>query len=89
MLISTTTDVPGYEIAKVFGLVRGSRVNTSDIHSRSRFSVKGSDGNELIETGQLGTGDKDEVIRRLVASANAAGANAIVAKRFDPIQRVR
>lgn len=72
MLIVTINDAPGYKITKLIGEVSGLTVRTR--HIASQF-VAG-------RTKQLAEA-REEALERLSENARQAGANAIIAMRFD------
>jgi len=83
MIITTMNDIPGYEVQEVFGEVMGLTVRSRNIGSQFGAGLKSIFGGELkgmtkaLETSRL------EVIDRMVEQAEAKGANAVVAMRFD------
>ena len=83
MLITTMNDIPGYTVEEVYGEVFGLTVRSRNIGSQMGAGLKSILGGELrgmtkaLETSRL------EVIERMVAAAEAKGANAVVAMRFD------
>src|SRR5882672_199002 len=83
MLISTMNDLPGYEIDEVFGEVFGLTVRARNIGSQIGAGLKSLIGGELGGMTKMLAQGREEAIVRLVAEAEAKGANAIVAMRFD------
>src|SRR5271167_2508 len=83
MIISTMNDLPGYEIEEVFGEVFGLTVRSRNVGSTIGAALKSLVGGELkgmtkmLERGRL------HAQERLVEEAEAKGANAIIAFRFD------
>jgi uncharacterized protein YbjQ (UPF0145 family) len=83
MIITTMNDLPGYEIEEVFGEVFGLTVRSRNVGSQIGASLKSLVGGELKGmTKQLADSRRDAQ-QRLVDEAEAKGANAIVAFRFD------
>ena len=83
MIITTMNDLPGYEIEEVFGEVFGLTVRSRNLGSQIGASLKSLVGGELKGmTKQLADSRRDAQ-QRLVDEAEAKGANAIVAFRFD------
>ncbi len=83
MLITTANDLPGYESDEVYGEVFGLTVRSRNIGSQMGASLKSIMGGELKGMTKALTESREEVIGRMVAEAEAKGANAIVAMRFD------
>jgi uncharacterized protein YbjQ (UPF0145 family) len=83
MLISTMNDLPGYEIEEVLGEVNGLTVRSRNVGPQIGASLKSLVGGELKGmTKQLAEG-REHASERLVENAEAMGANAILAFRFD------
>ncbi len=76
-------DVPGYTIEEVFGEVFGLTVRSRNIGSQIGASLKSILGGELKSMTKALEDSRNEVIQRMVDAAQAKGANAIVAMRFD------
>ena len=83
MLIVTTNDIPGYEITRVFGEVMGLTVRSRNVFSQFGAAFKSLKGGELRGMTKALYDSRHEVMQRLVGEAQARGANAIVAMRFD------
>ena len=83
MLIVTMNDIPGYEVTEVLGQVFGLTVRSRNAASQIGSGLKSMFGGELKGMTQLLTDSRHEVEARMVAEAEAKGANAIVAMRFD------
>src|SRR5437763_7875807 len=83
MIITTMNDLPGYEIEEVIGEVYGLTVRSRNIGSQLGASLKSIVGGELKGMTKVLASSRDEVTRRLVEDAEAKGANAVLAFRFD------
>jgi uncharacterized protein YbjQ (UPF0145 family) len=83
MLISTMNDVPGYAVEEVLGEVYGLTVRSRNIGSQLGASLKSLVGGELKGMTKALTASRDQVTERLVQEAEAKGANAVIAFRFD------
>ena len=83
MVISTMNDLPGYEIEEVFGEVFGLTVRSRNIGSQIGAGLKSLIGGELGGMTKMLAQGREEAIARLVEEAEAKGANAILAMRFD------
>jgi uncharacterized protein YbjQ (UPF0145 family) len=83
MLISTMNDLPGYEIEDVFGEVFGLTVRSRNVGSQVGASLKSLVGGELKGMTKMLAEGREQAIERLVEEAEAKGANAIIAMRFD------
>ena len=83
MLISTMNDVPGYEITAVLGEVFGLTVRSRNIGSQMGAAFKSLAGGELKGMTKNLVASRQEVIDRMVTEAQAKGADAVMAFRFD------
>jgi uncharacterized protein YbjQ (UPF0145 family) len=83
VLITTTNDVPGYSIEEVFGEVFGLTVRSRNIGSQMGAGLKSMFGGELKGMTKALADSRQQVTDRMVEEAEARGANAIVAMRFD------
>jgi uncharacterized protein YbjQ (UPF0145 family) len=83
MIVTTMNDIPGYRIDEVYGEVMGLTVRSRNIGSQFGAQLKSIVGGELKGMTKALTDSREEVMPRRVAEAEAKGANAIVAMRFD------
>src|SRR5919202_3279132 len=83
MLITTMNDLPGYEITETLGEVFGLTVRSRNVGSQLGASLKSIVGGELKGMTKALIDSRQQVVERMVAEAEAKGANAIVAMRFD------
>lgn len=83
MLIVTTNDLPGYRIDEVLGEIFGLTVRSRNAFSQMGAGLKSIIGGELRGMTTALVESRNQVMQRLVDEANARGANAILAMRFD------
>jgi uncharacterized protein YbjQ (UPF0145 family) len=83
MLITTANDLPGYEIDEVYGEVFGLTVRSRNLGSQLGAGLKSILGGELKGMTKALVDSREQVIERMVQEAEAKGANAVVAMRFD------
>ncbi|HEX6459921.1 MAG TPA: YbjQ family protein [Thermoleophilaceae bacterium] len=83
MLITTTNDLPGRQVVEVLGEVMGLTVRSRNIGSQFGASLKSLVGGELKGMTKALIDSRHQVIERMVAEAEAKGADAILAMRFD------
>jgi uncharacterized protein YbjQ (UPF0145 family) len=83
MVISTMNDLPGYEIDEVFGEVFGLTVRSRNLGSQVGAGLKSLIGGELKGMTKMLAEGRQHATDRLVHEAEAKGANAIIAFRFD------
>ena len=83
MLISTMNDLPGYVIEEVYGEVFGLTVRSRNVGSQIGASFKSLVGGELKGMTKMLADGRQHATERLIEEAEAKGANAILAFRFD------
>ena len=83
MLITTMNDIPGYAIDEVYGEVFGLTVRSRNVGSQLGAGLKSILGGELKGMTKALVDSRTQVTERMVQEAEAKGANAIVAMRFD------
>ncbi|HTA12270.1 MAG TPA: YbjQ family protein [Solirubrobacteraceae bacterium] len=83
MVISTMNDLPGYQIDEVLGEVFGLTVRSRNVGSQIGAGLKSLVGGELKGMTKMLASGRQDAIDRLVAEAEAKGADAILAFRFD------
>jgi len=83
VLITTANDLPGYSIDEVYGEVFGLTVRSRNVGSQMGAGLKSMFGGELKGMTKALADSREQVIERMTEEAEAKGANAIVAMRFD------
>ena len=83
MLIITMNDLPGYRVEQTLGEVFGLTVRSRHIGSQLGAAFKSLGGGELKGMTKNLEDSRQEALGRLTAAAEAKGANAIIAMRFD------
>lgn len=83
MLISTMNDLPGYQVTEVLGEVFGLTVRSRNVGSQMGAQFKSLMGGELKGMTKNLADSRREVITRMTEEAQARGADAVLAMRFD------
>ncbi|CAM2992989.1 heavy metal-binding domain-containing protein [Paenibacillus sediminis] len=83
MIISTTENLPNYEITEVLGTTFGVVVRARGIGGDIMASLKGLVGGEVKQYTQMIEDARKQAIDRMTQNAHAMGGNAIVMMRFD------
>jgi uncharacterized protein YbjQ (UPF0145 family) len=83
VLISTMNDIPGYQVTEVLGEVFGLTVRSRNIGSQFGAAFKSLAGGELRGMTQNLSDSRQQVIERMTQEAQARGADAVLAFRFD------
>jgi uncharacterized protein YbjQ (UPF0145 family) len=83
VLITTMNEVPGRRVEAVYGEVFGLTVRSRHAGSQLGAAMKSLAGGELKGLTTNLEESRQEAIERLVSAAEAKGADAVVAMRFD------
>ena len=83
MIVTTMNDIPGYTVDEVFGEVMGLTVRSRNVGSQIGAGFKSILGGELKGMTKALIDSREQVRQRMVEEAEAHGANAIIAMRFD------
>ena len=83
MIVTTMNDIPGYQVDEVYGEVMGLTVRSRNIGSQLGAGLKSILGGELKGMTKALTDSRQQVMERMIEEAEAKGANAIIAMRFD------
>lgn len=83
MLLSNLEIVPGRRVVAHYGLVTGSTVRAKHVGRDIAASFKNVFGGELKGYTELLSDSREEAIARMVAQAQAMGANAVLNIRFS------
>jgi len=76
-------DLPGYQIEEVLGEVFGLTVRSRNLGSQIGAGLKSLFGGELKGMTKMLADGRGHATQRLVEEAEAQGANAIIAFRYD------
>jgi uncharacterized protein YbjQ (UPF0145 family) len=83
MLVVTTNDLPGYRVVRHLGMVRGLSVRSRSIVGNIGASIQILFGGNISVYTKLAEEARQAAYDELVAHAEAVGANAILAMRYD------
>ena len=83
MIVSTMNDLPGYRIDEVIGEITGLTVRSRNVGTQIGAGFKSLVGGELKGLTKQLTETREQARQRMVEEAEAVGANAVLAMRFD------
>ena len=83
MLIVTTNDMPGYRVVKHLGVARGLTVRSRSLVGNIGASIQILFGGNITLYTRLAEQARQEAFEQLIAQAEAMGANAVLAMRYD------
>jgi len=82
MILTTLETIPGKQIVRICGLVRGNTVRAKHIGKDIFAGLKQIVGGEIKGYTEMMTESREQAIERMVAEAEALGANAVVGMRL-------
>ncbi len=83
MIVSTTNDLPGYRVTSVLGVVRGITVRSRSVVGNLGGAIQSIFGGNLSIYTDLAEHARREAYDLLVDHARQAGADAVIAMRYD------
>jgi uncharacterized protein YbjQ (UPF0145 family) len=83
VIVATTENLPGHRVTRVIGQVFGLTVRTRGLGGNIAAQFRGLVGGEVASYTRLLEDARRQAVDRLVQTATAAGANAVVMMRFD------
>ena len=82
MIVVTSESIAGKRVVKTLGLVRGNTVRARHIGKDIMAGLRNVVGGEVHEYAKLIAESREQTLDRMVAEAQALGANAVIATRF-------
>jgi uncharacterized protein YbjQ (UPF0145 family) len=82
MIITTTAQIEGKNIARTIGMVKGSTIRARHLGRDIMAGFRGMVGGEITEYTKMMAEAREEAIQRMIDDATSQGANAIVGMRF-------
>jgi uncharacterized protein YbjQ (UPF0145 family) len=83
MILATTPDVAGQRVVETLGLVRGSSIRARHVGQDITARLRNLAGGEVKEYTKVLAEAREQAIDRMVEEAQALGADAVVAVRFQ------
>ena len=83
MIVTTTNDVAGHRVMRHLGVVRGLTVRSRSVIGNIGAGIQSLFGGNISIYTNLAEKAREEAFNLMVEHAAAAGANAIVAMRYD------
>lgn len=82
MIVITTEDISGRAITEMLGLVRGNAVKARNVGRQVIGGYKNMSDENISEYAELQSQARDQATQRMIAEADALGADAIVTGRY-------
>jgi uncharacterized protein YbjQ (UPF0145 family) len=83
MIVATTNDLPGYRVVRVIGMVRGITVRSRSIVGTIGGALQSIVGGNITIFTTLAETARQEALDLMIRHAEEAGANAVIAMRYD------
>lgn len=83
IILSTTFDVPGRQVAQNLGIARGNVVRGRSIGRNIVASFRMLVGGEIHEYTKLMAESREQALDRLIEHATSMGADAVIGLRFN------
>ena len=83
MIVVTTNDLTGYRVVKQLGMVRGLTVRSRSVVGNLGAAIQIFFGGNITVYTKLAEQTRQEAFDLLIQNAEAKGANAILAMRYD------
>jgi uncharacterized protein YbjQ (UPF0145 family) len=83
MMVTTTNELAGYRIVENLGVVRGVIVRSRSVIGNIGAGIQSLFGGDITIYTQLADDARQHAYDRMVEHAQQAGANAVVAMRYD------
>ena len=83
MLVATTNDLPGHRVVRHLGLVRGVTVRSRNAIANIGAGIQSLFGGNVTIYTSLAEQARQEAYDLMVQHAQAMGANAVIAMRYD------
>ena len=82
MIITTSANIEGKNIARTIGLVKGSTIRARHLGRDIMAGLRGMVGGEIGEYTKMMAEAREQALNRMIEDAENKGANAIVSMRF-------
>lgn len=86
MFTTTTEAVPGRQVVQILGVVKGNTIRTRHLGSDIAAGLKSLIGGEIKGYVKALTAAREEAGARMLAEAEALGADAVVCVRYSTSQ---
>src|SRR3954452_10270248 len=83
MIVATTNDVAGHRVVRHLGVVRGLTVRSRSVIGNIGAGIQSLFGGNITLYTELAERAREEAYNLMVEHAASAGANAVIAMRYD------
>ena len=82
MIVTTSDGIAGKTITRTIGLVKGSTIRARHVGRDIMAGLRGVVGGEITDYTKMMAESREQALQRLMADAEAQGANAVIGLRF-------
>ena len=82
IIVSTTDEIPGKQVVKILGVVKGNTVRARNLGRDIGAGLKNLVGGEIKTYSEMTSQSRDEAFNRMVNQAIDMGADAVVGMKF-------
>ena len=86
VIVTTTNEVAGYQVARHLGVVRGITVRSRSVIGNIGAGIQSLFGGNISIYTELAEKAREEAFELMIQHAQSAGANAIIGMRYDAIE---
>ena len=83
MILATGEQIHGMKITKTLGIVKGNTIRARHLGRDIAAMFRGAIGGEIREYTKMLAESREQAIDRMIAEADAMGANGIIMVRFS------
>ena len=83
VIVTTTNEVAGYQVARHLGVVRGITVRSRSVIGNIGAGIQSLFGGNISIYTELAEKAREEAFELMIQHAQSAGANAIIGMRYD------
>jgi uncharacterized protein YbjQ (UPF0145 family) len=89
LILTTSETIAGKRVVRTLGLVRGNTIRARHVGRDILASLRNVVGGEISEYTKLLAEAREQALDRMVEEAEALGADAIIALRFQTTEMMR
>ncbi|MDD4635738.1 MAG: YbjQ family protein [Dehalococcoidales bacterium] len=82
MMVVTSPTIPGKNIVKTIGQVRGSTIRAKHLGKDIMAALSGVVGGEIGEYTEMMAEAREQALQRMIKDAESKGANAVISLSF-------
>ena len=84
MTVVTTPNIPGKNVVRTLGLVRGNTIRARHVGKDIMAAMRNLVGGEVTEYAKLLAESREQALDRMTEQAEELGANAVIGLQFQP-----